>query len=43
MWWKYYVLMYENGKERDQLKLFQRRREGIKENDGGDEFNHDIL
>jgi hypothetical protein len=23
MWWKYYVLMIEDGKKRDPLKLFQ--------------------
>jgi hypothetical protein len=32
VWWKYYVLMYENGK----MRLFQEREGGrIKENDGG--------
>jgi hypothetical protein len=35
--------MYENGKMRT-VKLFQEWREGgIKENDGGGEFNYDIL
>jgi hypothetical protein len=38
-----YVLMYENGK-RDLLRLFwEWRGRGIKENDGGGEFNYGIL
>jgi hypothetical protein len=43
MWWKYYLLMYEMEK-RGLLKPFQEwGRGGIKENDGGGEFNYDIL
>jgi hypothetical protein len=34
--------MYANGNRRP-VKLFQERGRGIKENDGGGEFNYDIL
>jgi hypothetical protein len=43
MWWRCYVLMHENGKMRP-VKLFQEwERVGIKEDEGGGEFNYDIL
>jgi hypothetical protein len=37
--WKYYVLMYENGKMRPVEIILRRGREGIKKNDGGGELN----
>jgi hypothetical protein len=43
MWWIYYVLMYENGKRRP-VETIPRKGEGqIKENDGEDQFNCDLL
>jgi hypothetical protein len=42
MWWKY-VLMYENGKMRPVETVLGMEEERIKENDGGGEFNYDIL
>jgi hypothetical protein len=43
MQWKYYVLMYENGKMRP-VKTIPRIGGGmIKKNDGGGEFNYNIL
>jgi hypothetical protein len=39
---EYYVLMYENGKMRP-VETIPGMGEGIKENDGGDEFNYYIL
>jgi hypothetical protein len=38
MWWEYYVFMYENGKMRP-VGTIQGIGGGIKNNDGGDEFN----
>jgi hypothetical protein len=38
MWWKYYV----NGKMRP-VEIIPGMRRGIKENDGGVDFNYDIL
>jgi hypothetical protein len=38
----HYALTYENRRRR-LLKLFQEWEEGIKENDGGREFNYDVL
>jgi hypothetical protein len=35
MWWKYCVLMYENGKMRTVETIPEMERGGIKENDGG--------
>jgi hypothetical protein len=35
MWWKYYELMYENGKMRSAETIPGMGRRGIKENDGG--------
>jgi hypothetical protein len=43
MWWKYYVLMSLNGKMRPVETVPGMGDEGIKENDGGGEFNYDIL
>jgi hypothetical protein len=43
MQWKYYVLMYENGKMRPTETIPGMGKRGIKENDGGSEFNYDIL
>jgi hypothetical protein len=42
MWWKYYVLMYENGKLR-LLKLFQEWEEGNKGERWKGEFKYDLL
>jgi hypothetical protein len=39
MWWKYHVLMYENGKMRPVETVLRGERQGIKEYDGGDEFD----
>jgi hypothetical protein len=39
IWWKYYVLICENGKKRPAETILRSRRGGIKENDGGGEFN----
>jgi hypothetical protein len=39
---KYYVVMYENGKMRS-AETIPGMGEGIKEHDGGGEFNYDIL
>jgi hypothetical protein len=39
---KYYALMYENGKMRPD-ETIPGMGEGIKENDGGGEFNCDML
>jgi hypothetical protein len=38
----YYALMYENGKMRTAELLQEWKEEGIRENDGGGEFNYDI-
>jgi hypothetical protein len=35
MWWKYYVLMYENGKVKPLETILRREKWEIKENDGG--------
>jgi hypothetical protein len=35
--------MYENGKMRDMLKLFQEWGRRVRENDGGGEFKYDTL
>jgi hypothetical protein len=43
MWWRYYVLKYENGKMRPVEIIPGMDLRGIKENDGGGEFNYDIL
>jgi hypothetical protein len=40
---EYSVLMYENGKMRPVDTIPGMGERGIKENDGGGEFNHDIL
>jgi hypothetical protein len=42
MLWKYYVLMYENGKMRPVETIPGMGGGRIKENDGGGEFNYDI-
>jgi hypothetical protein len=39
MQWKYYVLMYENGKMRPVETILRMGGEEIKENDGGGEYN----
>jgi hypothetical protein len=39
MWWKYYVLMHENGKMRPVETILRLGRGRIKENDGGGKFN----
>jgi hypothetical protein len=39
MWWKYYVLMHENGKMRPVETILRRGEEGIKENHGGGKFD----
>jgi hypothetical protein len=36
IWWKYYILMYENGKMGPVKSILRRGEEGIMENDGGD-------
>jgi hypothetical protein len=41
--WKYYVLVYKNGKVRFVETTLRRGAGGIKENDGGGEFNENIL
>jgi hypothetical protein len=38
MWWKYYVLMYENGKMRPAKTISGMGVGVIKENNGGSEF-----
>jgi hypothetical protein len=43
MWWKYYVLMYENGTMRPVETIPGMGGGRIKENEGGGEFNYDIL
>jgi hypothetical protein len=43
MWWKYYVFMCENGKMRPIETISRMGEESIKESDGGDKFNYDIL
>jgi hypothetical protein len=43
MWWKYYVLVHKNGKKIPVERNGSKVGGGIKENDGGDEFNYDIL
>jgi hypothetical protein len=43
MWWKYYILKYENGKMGPVETIPGTEGGGIKENDGGSELNHDIL
>jgi hypothetical protein len=43
MWWKYYVLMYENGQTGTVETIPEMGGGGIKENDGGGEFNYDVL
>jgi hypothetical protein len=40
---KYYVLLYINGKRKPVETFPGLGGEGIKENDGGSEFNYDIL
>jgi hypothetical protein len=40
MWWRYYVLMHENGKMRPVLGMGGG---GIKENDNRGKFNYDIF
>jgi hypothetical protein len=40
---EYYVLVYENGKMRPIETIPGMGERGIKENDGGGEFNNDIL
>jgi hypothetical protein len=42
MWWEYYILMCENGKRRP-AETIPEMGEVTKENDGGGEFNYDIL
>jgi hypothetical protein len=39
MWWKYYVLMYQNGKMRAVETILRIRGGVIRENYGEDEFN----
>jgi hypothetical protein len=41
--WKYYVLVYENGKMRPIETILRRKGGGIKENDGGREISYNIL
>jgi hypothetical protein len=43
MWWKYYVLMYENGKLRPVETDAEMRGGRIKENDGGGELNSAMI
>jgi hypothetical protein len=43
MEWKYYVHMYENGKMRPVDIILGMGGGKIKENDGGGEFNYDIV
>jgi hypothetical protein len=43
LWWKYSVLVYENGRMRSVETIPEMRGGRIKENDGGGEFNYDIL
>jgi hypothetical protein len=43
MWWKYYVLMYENGKMRPVESIPGICEGKIKEREGEGEFNYDIL
>jgi hypothetical protein len=42
---EYYALMYENGKMRpaETIPVMGGGGKGLEENDGGDEFNYDIL
>jgi hypothetical protein len=43
IWWKYYLVIYEIG-EMKPVETVPGTGEGrIKENDGGDEFNYDLL
>jgi hypothetical protein len=42
MFWKYYILMDVNGKMRP-VKLIHEWGRGIKKNDGGGEFDYDML
>jgi hypothetical protein len=41
--WKYYVLLHQNGKMRQGEAMPAMGEGEIKENDGGGEFNYDIL
>jgi hypothetical protein len=43
MCWKYYILLCENGKMRPVETIPEMWKGGRKENDGGGEFNYDIL
>jgi hypothetical protein len=43
MYWKYYALVYENGKMRPVEAIPVTGEREIKENDRGGEFNYDIL
>jgi hypothetical protein len=43
MWWKYYLLIYVNGKMRPVETIPGMGYQGITKNDGGCEFNCDIL
>jgi hypothetical protein len=43
MWWKYYVVTYENGKMRRVDTVPGVGGGGIKEKNGEGEFNYDIL
>jgi hypothetical protein len=43
MWWKYSVLMDGNGNMRSVETSLRMEGRGKKENDGGGEFNYDIL
>jgi hypothetical protein len=43
MWWKYCMRVDENGKVRPVETLPGMGAEGIKEKDGGGEFNYDIF
>jgi hypothetical protein len=43
MWWNYYVLRYENGKMRPVEIVPGMGGEEDEEEDGGSEFNYDIL
>jgi hypothetical protein len=39
MCWKYYIVMFENGKARLPETILRMRKGGIKDNNGGVEFN----
>jgi hypothetical protein len=43
MWWKYHVLMYENGKMRPVETIPGMGVEVIKKNDRGGEFSYNIF